>query len=998
MNTSPASIRRHRLRSALLITGAVFVVYIILGLIFGPGWARHRIERAFAENTHGTLTLGRIGVNPLLLSATLHDVALTGPARDSLFSVAALTVDLSLRSIVQRAAVFDHILIDSPSLWLVVGRDSTLHWTHLLKATADTAQAVGELPRLVVLHFRLRDGRVVFEDSTKRSPYRNEIHPLALELHDFSTLPTGRGTHVVNASFPSGGSLHWEGALTTRPFGADGHIEISNLPLRALWDYIKDDVSFGVLRGRLSMATDYRVRTAGDSTGMVLSGARLAVADAAIGAWGGDSALTTVPSLAVDGVTIDLAKSQARIEQVLLRGGHLFASLAPDTVLNLSHLFAPRAPVVKPPPAKGPPAPMPAWRVRLDRFAIQEASVGFADSTQSPPAYLDMDQVAIEVKGVDNGRDLSGSLAASLRLEGSGRVEASGKVAILPVRTDLMLKGSAIPLRPLQAYVDTFIKLDIVRGTGQLEGQMGINELPGGAFSFRFAGNARIDDVVATDPAAGEDFLRFQSVHLSRALMELGPDRMTLGMVEVHVPKATIAMGTDASLNLFRIFPALKPPPPGTVVPVTPFAIDRIRVQDGTLNFVDQTIQPAFHAGFSAINGEITHLSTDSTREAQITLEGRSAGAGPLHITARLRPAATEPYAHFTLDFGGMDCLELTPYTGKFLGHVVDRGQMGMTLGYDIEERKIKGANNIRLDHFYLGEKTNSPDATHLPVGLALALLRDKNGLIDINVPVQGDLDDPKFKVSGIIWHALLNIVTKAAMSPFSLLGKMFGGGSTEDMGKIAFDPGADSLSRVSMEQLGQLAKACVERPALRLNISGAVDSVLDRAALATAAFERRLLAERRAEYFAARVSEPDRAAAAPWPAGERDRIMVKLYLKDFGPDTLGARLPNPRRSTDDLRRIGTACERGLDPSITPLKGSDKVPAEAWRTVEGRLLAGTPIDSEALLRLAGARGEGIRATLVGSLGVADDRVFLRPPTWRPAAEGRVLSTLELGGD
>ena len=997
----PAPARRHRLRTALLVAGGVLLVYLVLGLVFGPGWARSSIERAFAENTRGHLSLGRIAVNPLLLSATLHDVSLTGAGEDSLFSVSSLTVDLSVRSLFQRAAVFDHILIDSPALWLVVGRDSTLHWQHVLRPTSETAHAKAQLPRLVVRHFRLRDGRVVFEDSTKRTPYLTGIRPLALELHDFSTLPTDRGTHVVDATFPSGGTLHWEGGLIAQPFGADGHVRIDGLPLATLWEYIKDDVSFGALGGTLSFATDYRVRTAGDSAGIVLSAGRLRLQNAALGSWGGDSALTTVPDLIVGGVRVDLARSQARIEQVKWHGGRLRASLSRDTVLNLSHLFEPRGAAarakakVKAPPPAGPP-----WRVQLDRFVIDGVSVAFEDSTQRPPVGLDMDQVGLEVKGVDNGRDLAGSLAASLRLEGSGRVEASGKVAILPVRTDLALRGSAIPLRPLQAYVDTFIKLDIVRGTGDVDGRMGINERPGGVFAFRYAGSARMNDVVATDPAAGEDFLRFQSVRMSRVLMELGPDRMRLGDVDVASPKATIALGTDASLNLFRIFPSLKPPPPGVVVPVTPFTIDRIQVRDGTLAFVDQTIQPAFQSSFSAVNGEITNLSSDPAAEAHIQLEGRSGGAGPLKIAARLRPADKEPFAHFTFDFGGFDCLELSTYTGKYLNHAVDRGQMSMSLGYDIESRKLKGTNHVKLDQFYLASpKTESPVATHLPVGLALALLRDKNGVIDIDVPVQGDLDDPKFRIGGVIVQALLNLLTKAALSPFALLGKVFGGSTPEDMSAIAFAAGSDSLGASSMERLGQVAKLIGERPALRLNVSGAADSVSDRAALAVAALEHRLVSERRAEYFAARVAEPDRAAAAPWPAGERERVLAKLYRKDFGADTLAARLPASERPARDLKRIGDACARGLAPQVTPLKGASLVTSDTWLRVERRVLAGTRIDRDALARLADARAAGIRAALVTRLAVPEDHVFLRPASWKAAgADGRIVSTLELGAD
>src|SRR5262249_52249956 len=167
--------------------------------------------------------------------------------------------------------------------------------------------------------------------------------------------------------------------------------------------------------------------------------------------------------------------------------------------------------------------------------------------------------------------------------------------------------------------------------------------------------------------------------------------------------------------------------------------------------------------------------------EAHVTLTGKADGTAPMRLDARLRPADKEPYAIFTLGLASYEMTGLTPYMGKYIGHLVDRGQMSMDLDYRIAERKLKGQNNALMDQFTLGQKTNSKDATRLPVGLALALLRDRQGKIKLDIPVEGNLDDPHFGIGRVIIQALLNLLTKVALSPFALLGRLIPGGGGDE-------------------------------------------------------------------------------------------------------------------------------------------------------------------------------------------------------------------------
>ena len=964
--------RRHWLRALLILAGVV-AAWGVLGALFLPGYFRSRLEQYVSQATRGSLSIGRLTVNPFILAAGIHDFALLGPERDTLLAASEFTLDASITSIARRGIVLDRIALAGPEIHLTILPDGSLDWMRLIRPQTEPrpAGAPAHLPSVRIRRLTLQGGRLLFADRSHPALYSATVTPISLDLERFSTERNEQGDHSFTASLLEGGTLHWQGRFSVQPQAATGRIEVDSLSARALWRWLRSELRFEVPSGRLFVSLPYTLTTEADHPRLRIADGRLRASDVRIVEPGREGDVVAIPSLAAEGVAVDFVRSEATLARVHAEGARLLTSLAPDTVFNLARLFEPRTP---PRPASG--AALPDWRVRLARFDVSGVAVSLTDSTQRPAPTLDFTDLAFETRDLDSARPLSGQISARSKIAETGTLAAEGHASLAPLFVDLAIHAQRVPLRPVQAYIDSFIKLDIVRGNADLDGRLKAGGTSGGQLTFSLRADGQVHRLVAADSASGADFLRLAEAKVKGVELDFVPDRFRLRSLDLVRPEATVALGTDASLNLFRIFPALVPPPPGQVTKAVPFSIDRIGVRHGTMHFLDHTVKPPYASSIDSIQGTIENLSSSPAAEAHVTLTGRANGTGGVKLDARLRPADKEPYAIFTLGLSSYEMTALTPYVGKYLGRWVDRGQMSLDLDYRIENRKLKGKNDALLDQFSLGEKSNSPVATKLPVRLALALLRDRQGRISLDLPVKGDLDDPHFSIGGVILQALVNLVTKLAMSPFALLGHLIPGGGGDELGQVTFAPGVDTLSSEQAEQLGKLVSALSERPELRLYVTGAADSILDRASLARAGLELRIERQRRAEFFAAGVPEPEQAAQAPLPSGERSRALAKLYLETFGRDSLGMALPKPELSKGDLRRIAKRAIAGQTSGAASWPPKPLAEGTEAR-MEQRLLGRAVVGQDDLRKLADARAATLKHQLVDVRGLPDARVFLR---------------------
>jgi hypothetical protein len=406
-----------------------------------------------------------------------------------------------------------------------------------------------------------------------------------------------------------------------------------------------------------------------------------------------------------------------------------------------------------------------------------------------------------------------------------------------------------------------------------------------------FTGQVTVGDFYAVDKMNSADFLKWKSLYLARLDLRLNPDSVSIGEVALADFFARVIINREGKLNLLQIVrqseaapvaPAVVAGGGKAVAPVAatgkaplPVKIGKITLQGGDIRFSDNFIKPNYSANLKKIGGTISGLSSAADSVATLELRGSYDNIAPLNVSGRLNPLSAVPYLDLQADIKGIEMTSLSPYSAKYAGYAIEKGKLSLFVKYKIENRQLVAENRVFLDQLTFGEAVESPDATKLPVTLAVALLKNLRGEIDINLPMAGSLDDPEFSVGGLVVKVIMNLLVKAVTSPFALLGSVFAGG--EDLSQIEFDAGRAAITQASQQRLENLARALLDRPALRLEIEGHADSESDPEGLKRARLERKVRALKREE-LTKKAVESGSADAVEVSSKEYPVLLEQVY------------------------------------------------------------------------------------------------------------------------
>jgi hypothetical protein len=415
-------------------------------------------------------------------------------------------------------------------------------------------------------------------------------------------------------------------------------------------------------------------------------------------------------------------------------------------------------------------------------------------------------------------------------------------------------------------------------------------------------------------------------------------------------------------------------------------AIDTVNIQDGSANYADLWIQPHFAVGIQMLHGSILGLSSSPKARAKIELQGKVDRYAPVHIWGETNPLAATTHSDVKMNFRGVELSSVTPYSGRFAGYKIEKGKLSVDIDYKIENLNLTATHKFVINQLELGERVESPDAVRLPVKLAVALLKDRNGVIDVDLPVSGSLDDPQFRIGPLIWKAVLNLLTKVATAPFALLGHLFGGG--EQMNYIDFRPGSAVLEPSEHDKLVAVVKALKEKEKLELDVPITYSADLDRPGLATAHLNARLLELKQDQAGGSKrgkggsktvAAQPTSAANtspgdspppsavmdAPPPTdpaltdpAQRYKLLVALYRAELGKSTP---LPESAKAIE-----GSGKKKDSPPDYGAANGE----------LEAALLQKMPVPDNELEALGKHRARAIQEVLLVGTDLDPARVFV----------------------
>lgn len=640
---------------------------------------------------------------------------------------------------------------------------------------------------------------------------------------------------------------------------------------------------------------------------------------------GAQTNLVEVGLVDVRGAHVDLARRALSVDSVALRGGSIQASIDADGTLNLSRLMADAAPAKAGATSAGSSssaaggaaisgaatggtasASGTGWSIAAPDISVSDFKIAAEDRAVTPPAALTLDHVALHVQGFRSPSDAPLALSANASIGPTGQLAARGTYDLRSGAASVRVALTQFDLTPLQPFLAARSALKL--SSGWLTTTLDIRRTAAGVLSV--TGNSEVTKLRTVDDLLGRDFVKWSRLTVEGMSYRSQPASLAIRSIVAVAPYVRVTVTPQRKLSLFELFTAahqtaagrsdvlaarttaagLKTTAQGTkpvrgsggpgatqtaaaaqsgapAVSSMTISVDRVRILNASAHYTDLWIVPHFFLAIQQLSGDVTGLSSNPRSRATVSLEGKVDQFAPIGISGTINLLAATRYSDMRMNFRGVQLTTATPYSARFAGYKIDKGTMSANITYHLENGELSADPHFIIDQLELGEKVASPDAIHLPLKLAVALLKDRHGVIDIDLPISGSMSDPKFRLGPLIWKAVVNLLAKAATAPFALLGRLVGGG--EQLKYIDFDPGSAALDASAQSRLATLAKALEDRPNLKLDVPSAYAPTLDRPALARQTLDQQLVALIQKEPAARRRA----TAGSLRAAGSRGRV-----------------------------------------------------------------------------------------------------------------------------
>lgn len=719
----------------------------------------------------------------------------------------------------------------------------------------------------------------------------------------------------------------------------------------------------------------------------------------------GTREVASLARAALINANLKLADNQLDVEAVELNGARTEVRLDKDRVLNWTEILKPAPGAAAAAPARPEAATAdPAFALNLARFTLDGIEVGIVDASPAKPVQLDMTKGRVALRDLSLDLNKPVPVEAGFALKQGGNFSARGSVVPGKSQGRVDLRLAALSLKPFAPYVNQFARLELQSGAASTRGRL-VFAQGQGSMKLDFDGSFAVDDLAIIEEDTSEAFLGWKKLSSDSLDLSLGPDRLRMNELVAQNLFGKVIIFEDKSINLTRVLrsstPAAqaaeadaKPAPTSAAevqppAPAFPIAVERVRIVDANAEFADFSLTPQFGTRMHGLSGVVTGLSTDTKTTAQVELDGKVDDYGSARVRGTVQPFRATEFTDLTLAFRNLEMANLTPYSGKFAGRRIDSGKLSVDLEYKIKQRQLAGENKFIVNKLRLGERVDSPDAMNLPLDLAIALLEDSNGIIDLDLPVSGSLDDPQFSYGKIIWKAIVNVLTKLVTAPFRALGKLLGV-SSEKLEAVDFDPGSSALLPPEQEKLKTLAEALAKRPALTLTLEPGYDPEADRRALQVLAMRREALAVAGIKLA---------AGEAPGPV-DVNHYKIQTWLEDRYKAAAGKEDYQKLRAGFQDKNAGAAARVMESEMVERLarrfKTRDEGPASAFHAeLLERLTQQTKVGDDALVKLAQARGQAMREALV-KLGLDAGRVEVVAPATQTLKDKFVGSRMTLG--
>ncbi|MDN8001178.1 DUF748 domain-containing protein [Burkholderia multivorans] len=847
---------------------------------------------------------------------------------------------------------------------------------------------------LTIRHVAIDGGTVNLDDRVPATPTALSLTKLAATLDGFALQRKTPAKYTLSTSLSRGGDLKAEGTVDVAAKQVDTKLVVDALALVPLQPYLGEATRARVLDGALGATINAKADWGKTPLDAQVADSELSLKSLKLATPDAKAPAIVLPDARAKIAKVDVAARTAEIASVDAHGLALDVKRLKNGNIDLAAFASPAQPAVpQRTVARKAQAAAPSWHYRIDALNVKEASANFTDLSTPRPVKLAIKPLDLSVQklGDDMTKPLPVQLKATLNRKGS--LNVTGDVTAQPLKLALKIDGNRVDAAAFEPYFGSALNATIASALLNAQGNLTFAQAKD-TMRAAYRGNVALVDVRMLDKATSDPFAGWRSLALTnlkanyddkgtdvdaarvtfsnfygRVLLD-AQGRLNLNDIVAKETGPAQSLTRDASKSEpVPLSPGVTPPAAAqaasaaaaqqasapaaasatVVVKAAPAPQRPVRMhfgelvlQNGRVTYTDNFIKPNYTANLVAIKGTVGAFGTDSTTSAPVDVAANLAGNGPISIKGSVNPLIDKPALDLTATAHDIELTNLTPYSAKYAGYPITKGKLNVDLHYQLANDQLKANNHIFIDQLTFGDHIDNDTATKLPVKLAISLLKNTRGEIDVNLPVSGSLSNPEFSVGGLIWRALLNLIAKAVTSPFSLLAHAFGSGG-EDLGYVEFAPGSAVLTDAQQKKLDTVVKMLTEKPSIRLDLIGRVDPDKDTPGLRTAYVDR-LVRQQKLKDVVGQGESIDPMTVNVEP-GEYDKYLTRAYK--------AADFKKPRN----------------------LIGLQKTLPEA--DMKKALAEHAPADDNALRALAQQRAQAVRQYLEGKIDAK--RVFVVAP-------------------
>ena len=781
---------------------------------------------------------------------TLSDVDLRERDGRELFRMPSLSLDLDWANLFTQDFNLVSLDIDKPEVY--IDRDTSGLWNFQRimpnkegVATTDNNTTTEDkianaLPLVTIAKLALIDGQVHYRDDFVADSFSEEIRSINLVLNNLSTHQGQKTGATLKLQTNRDFATEISGELGISPVTAKLNLNANQLPLEPYYPYLERLLTAPIagmldLSGQLIYTEDGNIQIL---QGQVdLNDLRVPFSD---------KDRFTLANFNISDSSFDLKQQDINLGSIELSGGDVKATRFADGSFSPLQLLRKQPPedtkkVVAKDKENEENQP---WNIHADNLDLKRFKLLFTDLSmiKKPQANIPEFNFHAENLSYPVAEKSPFSLAAQLGKKGNLKID--GEVVHTPLQLQAQTEITAFPLVFLNNFVPENLNIDFKDGRFFSTLTINLDQQPD-KLNGSFSGNINIDNFDLRDPIGDGELLTWNNLRVDGIKGEIAPLSLHITDVVLNDYLANIQITPEGQVNLTSVTVAdtetnveMSEIEPASIESTATrgettssearpdIRVDTLILQGGTVSFIDRHLPDTFSTTMYELGGRVTGLASNEQMQADVDLRGQLENNSPLTVSGKINPLSQDLFTDLTFSFKDIDLTPMTPYSGTYLGYVIDKGKLNLDLNYQIEHRKIKATNKVMLDQFTLGDTVASDKATSLPVPLAVALLKDNDGEIHLDIPVSGDMDDPNFSIGSAFFIVLKNLLVKAATAPFSLLEAMLGG--EEDFTSVSFPPGTTTIDAEQLTKLESLAEMLAKRPALTLEISGFADKEQD--------------------------------------------------------------------------------------------------------------------------------------------------------------------------